>query len=287
AANGLFVVLLLVSGVVFPLDALPGWLRLAAAVTPAAALATALRAALSGAMAPAALAVLAGFTTFLVRSLGRGEAGGCGCFGTSRPAPVSGVDVARNGLLTLAAVVAAFASGPTVPGPAAVSGVALVAAAGAGGLAVLRRRAGGTGLPAGRQGPRPGTAAPPVKGVRYEQARRTLVAFLAPTCTGCQGLRAAVEARVPGAGDVQVALVELDDASRSTFDAFHVRSAPFLVVVDTAGQVVTGGRATSSAEVQALPDLEPSHWVALARRTRDLGGEATTAEATRAVLDNL
>ncbi len=200
----------------------------------------------------AALAVLAGFTTFLVRSLGRGEAGGCGCFGTSRPAPVSGVDVARNGLLTLAAVVAAFASGPTVPGPAAVSGVALVAAAGAGGLAVLRRRAGGTGLPAGRQGPRPGTAAPPVKGVRYDQARRTLVAFLAPTCTGCQGLRAAVEARVPGTGDFQVALVELDDASVPTFDAFDVRSAPFLVVVDTAGRVVTGGRATSSAEVQAL-----------------------------------
>ncbi|MBW3551734.1 MAG: hypothetical protein KY442_13400 [Proteobacteria bacterium] len=200
----------------------------------------------------AALAVLAGFTTFLVRSLGRGEAGGCGCFGTSRPAPVSGVDVARNGLLALAAVVAAFASGPTVPGPGAVAGVALAGAAGAGGLAVLRRRAGGTGLPAGRQGPRPGTAAPSVDGVRYDQARRTLVAFLAPTCTGCQGLRAAVEARVPGAGDVQVALVELDDASVPTFDAFDVRSAPFLVVVDTAGRVVTGGRATSSAEVQAF-----------------------------------
>ena len=200
----------------------------------------------------AALAVLAGFTTFLVRSLGRGEAGGCGCFGTSRPAAVSGVDVARNGLLALAAVVATFASGPTVPGPAAVSGVAVVAAAGAGGLAVLRRRAGGAGVPAGRQGPRPGTAAPPVDGVDYDHAGRTLVAFLAPTCTGCDALRAAVEVRGSRAGDLRVALVELDDGSRSTFDAFHVRSAPFLVVVDAAGRVVAGGRATSAPEVEAL-----------------------------------
>ena len=200
----------------------------------------------------AALAVLAAFTTFLVRSLGRGEAGGCGCFATSRPAPVSGVDVARNGLLALAAVVAAFASGPTVPGPPAVSGVALVAAAGAGGLAVLRRRRGGAGVPAGRQGLPAGAPAPPVDGVRYDHAGRTLVTFLAATCTGCDGLRAAVEAPASGAGDLRVALVELDDASRPTFDAFRVRSAPFLVVVDAAGRVVAGGRATSAPEVEAL-----------------------------------
>lgn len=202
----------------------------------------------------AALAVLAGFTTFLVRSLGRGEAGGCGCFGTSHPAPVSSVDLARNAVLALAAVVAAFAPGPVAPGPAAVAGVALAAGAGGGALAALRRMAAGAGVPSGRQGLPPGAWAPPVDGVGYDLARRTLVAFLAPTCAGCAGLRAAVEARASASapGDIRVALVELDDASRSTFEAFGVRSAPYLVVVDTSGRVAAGGRATSPAEVQAL-----------------------------------
>jgi hypothetical protein len=200
----------------------------------------------------AALAVLAGFTTFLVRSLGRGEDGGCGCFGTSRPAPVSGVDLARNGLLGLAAVVAALAPGPLVPGPGAVAVVVLAAGAGAGVLVGLRRRGGGAGVPPGRQALAAGVVAPPVEGVRYDRAARTVVAFVAPTCTGCAGLRAAVEALAPGDGDLQVTLVELDDATGWTFDAFGVRSAPYLVVVDGAGRVAAGGRATSTAEVAAL-----------------------------------
>jgi len=60
-ANGLYVVLLLVSGLVFPLDRLPGWLAAAATVLPAAALADLLRAGLgAGAAGVAAdLAVLA------------------------------------------------------------------------------------------------------------------------------------------------------------------------------------------------------------------------------------
>ena len=199
-----------------------------------------------------ALAVLAGFTTLLVRSLGRGDAGGCGCFGTSRPAPVSGVDVARNGLLGLAAVGAAFASGPVAPGLGAVAAVTVAAGTGAAGLAALRRRGGGAGLVAGHEGLPPGAAAPSVDGVRYDHGGRTLVAFLAPTCTDCDGLRAAVEARVSGAGDVRAALVELDDSSRSTFEAFHVRSAPYLVVIDPSGRVFAAGRATSAPEVEAL-----------------------------------
>ena len=59
-ANGLFVALLLLSGVIFPLSTLPGPLAAVAAFSPAAALAAVLRAALGGdAIAGSAAAVLA------------------------------------------------------------------------------------------------------------------------------------------------------------------------------------------------------------------------------------
>lgn len=59
-ANASFVGLLLVSGVVFPLTALPGWLATAAQALPAAPAATLLRAGVEGQpVPPAALAVLA------------------------------------------------------------------------------------------------------------------------------------------------------------------------------------------------------------------------------------
>ena len=53
----------------------------------------------------AALALLAGFTTFLVRRLNRGA--GCGCFG-STTSTVRARDVARNAVLLAVAAVAAF-----------------------------------------------------------------------------------------------------------------------------------------------------------------------------------
>ncbi len=59
-ANGLFLVLLLVSGIVFPLEALPGWLATVAGLLPAAPLAALLRTAFDGGTAVAGnLAVLA------------------------------------------------------------------------------------------------------------------------------------------------------------------------------------------------------------------------------------
>jgi len=57
-----------------------------------------------------ALAVLAGFTTVLVRAMRAGVDVGCGCFGTAKREPVSFVELIRNGLLATAAVAAAFAA---------------------------------------------------------------------------------------------------------------------------------------------------------------------------------
>ena len=54
----------------------------------------------------AALAVLAGFTAFLVRRLDSGA--GCGCFGSTTK-PVSSQDLMRNAVLLALAGLAAFA----------------------------------------------------------------------------------------------------------------------------------------------------------------------------------
>ena len=63
-----------------------------------------------------ALAVLAAFSTILVRAMRAGVDVGCGCFGTAKRAPVSFVELVRNGLLAGLAVAALFADGPSAIG---------------------------------------------------------------------------------------------------------------------------------------------------------------------------
>ena len=84
--------------------------------------------------AVAALVLLVAFTVVLARALRAGSSVSCGCFGTSGRAPVSFVELVRNGLLVVAAVAALAASSPVAPGlddlvlattAAAVAGVVL------------------------------------------------------------------------------------------------------------------------------------------------------------------
>lgn len=92
----------------------------------------------------AALAVLTAFTTILVRAMRAGVDVGCGCFGTARREPVSFVELVRNGLLAVAAVTAALAPSPELPGLDATILVTTGAAVGALVLALaeLRRATG-------------------------------------------------------------------------------------------------------------------------------------------------
>jgi len=75
--------------------------------------------------AAAALALLAAFTTFLARAVRAGVVVPCNCFGSARRAPVSWVELLRNALLAVLAVVALTASGPTWPHLGAVSATVL------------------------------------------------------------------------------------------------------------------------------------------------------------------
>ncbi len=92
----------------------------------------------------AALALLAAFTTFLVRAVRAGVDVGCGCFGSARAEPVSTVEVLRNALMAGAALVTTFADRPLVPGLDAIIVVSTTAALAAVVLALadLRRRTG-------------------------------------------------------------------------------------------------------------------------------------------------
>lgn len=89
--------------------------------------------------AAVALALLAAFTTVLVRALREGTGLGCGCFG-STVAPVSPVDLVRNAMLAACAVVALAAAEPVVPDPGAVVVAVAAVGLGAGGLAALGGR---------------------------------------------------------------------------------------------------------------------------------------------------
>jgi len=62
-----------------------------------------------------ALTLLAFFTTFLASRLREGVRVSCGCFGGSADQPLSWVHVARNVLLSLAALLATDADGPALP----------------------------------------------------------------------------------------------------------------------------------------------------------------------------
>jgi uncharacterized membrane protein YphA (DoxX/SURF4 family) len=94
--------------------------------------------------AAAALALLAAFSTLLLRAVRAGVEVSCGCFGSAGDQPVSFVELVRNALLGLAAVAALATPSPVAPSLAAVLvaglGVALALVVLA--LADVRRRLG-------------------------------------------------------------------------------------------------------------------------------------------------
>jgi hypothetical protein len=84
---------------------LPRWSADAIATVEAALAVTLLLSSSTGGIA--ALALLAGFTTFLVARRNSGV--GCGCFGSAKAEPISWKSVGRNVVLLAVAGIAAFA----------------------------------------------------------------------------------------------------------------------------------------------------------------------------------
>lgn len=170
------------------------------------------------AAAPLAVALLAAFSVVLGRALHDGVAVGCGCFGTARRGPVSARDLVRNAVLAAGGLAVAADQGTVV------AALTAAVAGGAMGLAVRPRRPTRVGRPA-----------PPVPGLDYAAAERTVLAFVAPGCERCQAARTAVTALGPA---VQARVVEDDPG---LFAAFGVRTPPVVLTVDRSGTVVDDG----------------------------------------------
>jgi thiol-disulfide isomerase/thioredoxin len=121
-------------------------------------------------------------------------------------------------------------------------------------IGVLHARLHPLGVHFAGEGPELDTVAPPLADAPYGDHELTLVAFTAPTCEVCAVLRPSLDALRRTYREVRVHVLDLDDRTRPTFNAFNVRSTPYLVAVDRAGVVQGRGVANSLEQVEELLD---------------------------------
>lgn len=119
-------------------------------------------------------------------------------------------------------------------------------------LGVLHARLHPLGVHFGGEGPELGSLAPPAAGLDYGARAVTLIAFTSPTCVVCAELRPSLAAVQREYHDVQLHVFDLDERTRPSFDAFNVRSTPYLVAVDRTGAVRGRGVANSLEQVEEL-----------------------------------
>ena len=121
-------------------------------------------------------------------------------------------------------------------------------------IGVLHARLHPLGVHFAGEGPELDSVAPPLIEAPYGEQELTLVAFTAPTCEVCAVLRPSLDALRRTYREVRVHVLDLDDRTRPTFNAFNVRSTPYLVAVDRGGVVRGRGVANSLEQVEELLD---------------------------------
>ena len=91
----------------------------------------------------------------------------------------------------------------------------------------------------------------PNLGFDYGRSVLTLIAFTSPSCQICAALKPSLVALRREYPEV---VLELVDASESpaTFDAFKVRSTPYVMTIDRAGRVVGRGVANTLEQIEQL-----------------------------------
>lgn len=118
-------------------------------------------------------------------------------------------------------------------------------------IGVLHTRVAPMGVHFAGEGPDRDTQAPDTDAYDYSASPYTLVAFTSPTCELCATL-------VPQLRHMATSYNELDLRTVSsathepTFNAFKVRSTPYLVAVDSAGVVKSRGVANTLDQVEEM-----------------------------------
>ena len=118
-------------------------------------------------------------------------------------------------------------------------------------VGVLHARLAPMGTHFAGEGPDLDSIAPAV-GLAYDRAVLTVMAFTSRSCTVCRELRPSLDALRRQYRELQVHIVDLDRQTQPVFDAFGVRSTPYIVTVDRAGIVRGRGVANTLEQVEEL-----------------------------------
>lgn len=118
-------------------------------------------------------------------------------------------------------------------------------------IGVLHARVSPMGTHFAGEGPDLLSRAPAV-GVDYSTSVLTVFAFTSPTCTVCHELRPSLAAFRRQYRELQLQIVDMSDHTQSVFDAFSVRSTPYVVVVDREGTVRGRGVANTMEQIEEL-----------------------------------
>lgn len=110
----------------------------------------------------------------------------------------------------------------------------------------------------------------PNLGFDYGRSVLTLIAFTSPSCQICAALKPSLVALRRQYPEV---VLELVDASESpaTFDAFKVRSTPYVMTIDRQGHVVGRGVANTLEQIEQLVGESLASTSATAMSTAQLG----------------
>ena len=118
-------------------------------------------------------------------------------------------------------------------------------------IGVLHARIAPMGTHFAGEGPDLHAEAPGV-GLDWSRSPMTLLAFTSPTCTICRELRPSLTALQRQDHALRVELVDLDDSTQSVFDAFNVRSTPYVITVDRTGHIQGRGVANTMEQIEEL-----------------------------------
>jgi thiol-disulfide isomerase/thioredoxin len=116
-------------------------------------------------------------------------------------------------------------------------------------VGVLHARIAPMGTHFAGEGPEVGSDAPSV-GLNYERSLN-LVVFTSATCTICRELKPSLDALRRQEVGLSVHTVNLEE-NRHVFDAFSVRSTPYVVTVGRDGKVLGRGVANSLEQIEEL-----------------------------------
>lgn len=141
----------------------------------------------------------------------------------------------------------------------AVIGLSIVVVALLRQVGVLHTRLRPLGVHFAGEGPERLAPAPPLPGADYADHRLTLIAFTSPTCDICAQLVPALRSVERQYSEVRLHVLSLGTETQPVFDAFNVRSTPYLVTVDGDGVVQGRGVANSLEQAEVLLEEGLSH----------------------------